>query len=139
MILPLKGTVFASLANRDKRAMIFPIKRLAKLGFDIIATEGTAETLRRTGVDARVIGKFSEGGRSVVDLIEAGEVDLILNTPTGISARGDGYEIRTAAVSHGIPCITTLPGILAAIQGIEALRQAEGDVKSLQDYHQVLG
>ena len=138
MILPLKGTVFASLANRDKRAMIFPIKRLAKLGFDIIATEGTAETLRRTGVDARVIGKFSEGGQSVVDLIEAGEVDLILNTPTGISARGDGYEIRTAAVSHGIPCITTLPGILAAIQGIEALRQADGDVKSLQDYHQVL-
>ena len=138
MILPLKGRVFCSLANRDKRAMIFPVKRLAQLGFDIVATAGTAETLQRAGVDAEIIGKFSDGGPSVVNRIEDGEIDLVLNTPTGIGARADGYEIRTAAVSHGIPCITTLPGILAAIQGIEALRQSDGDVRSLQDYHREL-
>ncbi|CAN5358359.1 carbamoyl-phosphate synthase large subunit [soil metagenome] len=138
MVLPLRGTVFCSLANRDKRAMIFPVKRLAELGFDVLATVGTAATLRRAGVDARVIGKFSDGEGSVVDLIESGDVDLILNTPTGIGARADGYEIRTAAVSHGIPCITTLPGILAAIQGIEALREDGGTVTPLQDYHLLL-
>jgi carbamoyl-phosphate synthase large subunit len=138
MILPLEGTVFCSLANRDKRAMIFPIKRMAELGFEVLATAGTAETLRRAGVDARVIGKFSDGEGSVVDLIEDGAVDLVLNTPTGIGARADGYEIRTAAVTHGIPCITTLPGILAAIQGIEALRADGGSVAPLQAYHLLL-
>jgi carbamoyl-phosphate synthase large subunit len=138
MVLPLEGRVFCSLANRDKRAMIFPIKRLAELGFDILATVGTADTLRRAGVEATVVGKFSEGGGSVVDLIEDGTVDLVLNTPTGIGARADGYEIRTAAVGHGIPCITTLPGILAAIQGIESLRVDGGAVMPLQAHHQTL-
>ncbi|MGI9018851.1 MAG: carbamoyl-phosphate synthase large subunit [Euzebya sp.] len=139
MILPVTGTVFCSLANRDKRAMIFPVKKLAELGFTILATVGTAETLRRAGVDAQIVGKYSDGGRSVVDLIGEAQVDLILNTPTGIGARADGYEIRTAAVSHGIPCITTLPGILAAIQGIEALRTDGGDVMPLQAHHRLLG
>jgi carbamoyl-phosphate synthase large subunit len=139
MVLPLGGTVFCSLANRDKRAMIFPVKRLAELGFRVLATAGTAETLRRAGVATTVVGKFSAGGGSVVDLIEAGEVDLVLNTPTGIGARADGYEIRTAAVSHGVPCITTLPGILAAIQGIEALRTGDAGVAPLQHHHLALG
>jgi carbamoyl-phosphate synthase large subunit len=138
MVLPLEGTVFCSLANRDKRAMIFPIKRLAELGFRVVATAGTAETLRRAGVATTVVGKFSDGAGSVVDLIEDGQVDLILNTPTGIGARADGYEIRTASVSHGIPCITTLPGILAAIQGIEALRVDGGTVAPLQEHHLAL-
>ncbi|MEX2100805.1 MAG: carbamoyl-phosphate synthase large subunit, partial [Acidimicrobiia bacterium] len=136
MVLPSKGTVFASIANRDKRAMIFPIKRLADLGFAVLATEGTAETLRRAGVDAEVVRKYSEGGPNVVDRILAGEVDLVLNTPTGGSgARADGYEIRTAAVTHGVPCITTMSGILAAIQGIEGLRANAVTVRSLQEYH----
>jgi carbamoyl-phosphate synthase large subunit len=135
MVLPTKGTVFASIANRDKRALIFPVKRLAELGFTVLATEGTAETLRRAGVDAGVVAKFGEGHPNVVDRILAGEIDLVLNTPMGSGPRSDGYEIRTAAVSHGIPCITTLSGILAAIQGIEALRANGVGVKSLQDYH----
>ncbi|CAN5879993.1 carbamoyl-phosphate synthase large subunit [soil metagenome] len=140
MVLPEKGTVFVSIANRDKRALIFPVKRLADLGFEILATEGTAETLRRSGVAAQVVTKHSErrahGGTSIVDRIEAGDVDLVCNTPRGgIGPRADGYEIRTAAVRHGVPCITTLSGILAAIQGIEALRSGTVGVRSLQHYH----
>ncbi len=134
MVLPTKGTVFCSIAGRDKRAMIFPVKRLAELGFDVLATEGTAETLRLAGVQAVVVRKFSEGSPNVVDRILAGEVDLVLNTPEGGGPRADGYEIRTAAVSNGIPCITTLSGILAAIQGIEALRANTVGVRSLQSY-----
>jgi carbamoyl-phosphate synthase large subunit len=135
MVLPTKGTVFASIANRDKRAMIFPVKRLADLGFAILATEGTAETLRRAGIDAEVVRKFSEGGPNIVDRIAAGGVDLILNTPMGSGPRSDGYEIRAASVEHGVPCITTMSGILAAIQGIEALRAGSVGVRSLQEYH----
>jgi carbamoyl-phosphate synthase large subunit len=142
MVLPTKGTVFCSIANRDKRAMIFPVKRLAELGFDVLATEGTAETLRRAGVRAEVVAKVSEapaGVATVVDRIVAGDVDLVLNTPMGGSGpRTDGDAIRTAAVSHGVPCITTLSGILAAIQGIEALRANAIDVRSLQSYHRAL-
>ncbi|MDP8977882.1 MAG: carbamoyl-phosphate synthase large subunit, partial [Actinomycetota bacterium] len=138
MVLPSKGTVFASIAGRDKRAMIFPIKRLSELGFAVLATEGTAQTLRRAGVHAEVVRKYSEGEPNIVDRIVAGEVDLVLNTPRG-SGRADGYEIRTAAVSNGVPCITTMPGILAAIQGIEALRANAVDVRSLQAYHAARG
>ncbi|HWB70851.1 MAG TPA: carbamoyl-phosphate synthase large subunit, partial [Egibacteraceae bacterium] len=92
MVLPSKGTVFASIANRDKRAMIFPIKRLAELGFQVLATEGTAETLWRAGVRAEVVRKFSAGSPNVVDRIVAGEGDLVLNTPMGSGPRADGYE-----------------------------------------------
>ena len=136
MVLPTKGTVFCSIASRDKRAMIFPVKRLAELGFEVLATEGTAETLRLAGVQAVVVRKFSEGSPNVVDRILAGDVDLVLNTPKGGGGpRVDGYEIRAAAVLNGIPCITTLSGILAAIQGIEALRENTVGVRSLQYYH----
>jgi carbamoyl-phosphate synthase large subunit len=85
------------------------------------------------------VRKFSDGGHTIVDRITAGEVDLVLNTPAGAGPRADGYEIRTAAVSHGVPCITTMSGILAAIQGIEALRSGSLGVRSLQDYHRELG
>jgi carbamoyl-phosphate synthase large subunit len=137
--LPVRGTVFVSVANRDKRAAIFPVKRLADLGFRIVATAGTAQVLRRNGVIAEVVGKFSEGGSSVVDLIAAGEVDLVLNTPWGSAGnsgpRVDGYEIRTAAVSAGIPCLTTVQAAAAAVQGIEALINGQVGVRSLQDFH----
>ncbi|MPZ87269.1 MAG: carbamoyl-phosphate synthase large subunit [Nitriliruptorales bacterium] len=135
MVLPTKGTVFCSIANRDKRAMIFPVKRLAELGFTVLATEGTAETLRRSGVHAEVVRKYSEGSPNIVDRILAGGVDLVLNTPMGPGPRADGYEIRTAAVSRGVPCATTMSGMLAAIQGIEALRAGAVGVRSLQAYH----
>jgi carbamoyl-phosphate synthase large subunit len=134
--LPTKGTVFVSIANRDKRAAIFPVKRLSDLGFRILATSGTAQVLRRNGVDAEVVGKFSDGPGNVVERIIAGEVDLILNTPWGKSgARVDGYEIRTAAVQAGIVCLTTTQAFAAAVQGIEEISRGEVGVRSLQDLH----
>jgi len=135
--LPTKGRVFVSVANRDKRAVLFPVKRLADLGFEVLATEGTAEVLRRNGVHATVVGKHSHGlGDDIVPKILAGEVDLILNTPFGVGARLDGYEIRTAAVARGIPCITTVQGAAACVQGIEALLRGDIGVTSLQEHHQ---
>ncbi|TKJ33783.1 carbamoyl-phosphate synthase large subunit [Blastococcus sp. CCUG 61487] len=140
--LPTEGTVFVSLANRDKRGAIFPVKRLADLGFRILATAGTAQVLRRNGVTAEVVGKFSEGPGNVVEAILAGQVDMVVNTPFGAPGnsgpRLDGYEIRTAAVSAGIPCITTVQGLGAAVQGIESLRQGGIGVRSLQEVHAAL-
>ena len=137
--LPTSGTVFVSVANRDKRAMIFPVKVLADLGFAVLATEGTAEVLRRNGVTATVIGKHSHGnGDDVVPRILAGEVDLVVNTPFGVGARRDGYEIRTAAVSRGVPCITTIQGAAACVQGIQALVRGDIGVRSLQEHHRLL-
>jgi len=137
--LPTKGRVFVSVANRDKRAMLFPVKRLADLGFEVLATEGTAEVLRRNGVPTTVVGKHSEGkGDDVVPMVLAGEIDLIVNTPWGVGARVDGYEIRTAAVTRGVPCVTTVQGAAAAVQGIEAMVRGDIGVRSLQEHHQLL-
>ena len=137
--LPTKGKVFVSVANRDKRAMIFPVKRLSDLGFEILATEGTAAVLRRNGVPVSVVGKHSIApAQSVVPMVLAGEIDLIFNTPFGIGARLDGYEIRTAAVTRGVPCITTIQGAAACVQGIEALVRGDIGVRSLQEHHAVL-
>jgi carbamoyl-phosphate synthase large subunit len=134
--LPVKGTVFVSIANRDKRSAIFPVKRLYDLGFRILATAGTAQVLRRNGVDVEVVGKFSDGPGNVVEKILAGEVDLVLNTPWGSGGpRLDGYEIRTAAVQAGIPCLTTVQAAAAAVQGIEEIARGEVGVRSLQDLH----
>jgi carbamoyl-phosphate synthase large subunit len=142
--LPVSGTAFVSLANRDKRHMVFPVKRLAEMGFSILATQGTASILRRHGVDATVVRKHSSGVGSdgeptVVTRILAGEVDLVINTPSGTtpggSPRRDGYEIRTAAVAANVPCITTVQGLAAAVEGIEAIRHSEMGVRSLQDWH----
>jgi carbamoyl-phosphate synthase large subunit len=138
--LPTKGRVFVSVANRDKRHLVFPVKRLADLGFEVLATEGTAEVLRRNGVVATVVRKNSEGRGpagepTVVDRIHAGEVDLIVNTPFGNSGpRLDGYEIRTAAVRRGVPCVTTVAGLAAAVHGIEAIIRGEVGVRSLQEH-----
>ena len=137
--LPTTGTAFVSVANRDKRAMIFPVKRLADLGFEILATDGTAEVLRRHGVTSSVVrkhgeGRSPEGEPTIVQRILAGEVDLIVNTPFGVGPRVDGWEIRTAAVASNIPCITTVQGLGAAVQGIEALLRGEIGVRSLQEY-----
>jgi carbamoyl-phosphate synthase large subunit len=137
--LPESGTAFVSVANRDKRSMIFPVKRLADLGFEIVATPGTADILRRNGVPARVLRKQHEGRGpagepTTVDAIMAGEIDLIVNTPFGVGPRVDGYEIRTAAVTRGVPCITTVQGLAAAVQGIEAVRGGQIGVRSLQEH-----
>jgi carbamoyl-phosphate synthase large subunit len=134
--LPTSGRVFVSIADRDKRAMVFPVLRLADLGFEVLATEGTADVLRRHGVAATVVRKHYEGGETIVDRILAGDVALIINTPYGNSGpRVDGYEIRSAAVARGIPCITTVQGAGAAVQGIEAMKAGRIGVRSLQDAH----
>ncbi|HEU4513957.1 MAG TPA: carbamoyl-phosphate synthase large subunit [Nocardioidaceae bacterium] len=141
--LPTEGRIFVSVANVDKRHMIFPIKRLADLGYEILATEGTAEVLRRNGVPAEVVRKHSEGPGddghpTIVGRILDGDVRLIVNTPHGTTKGGsprlDGYEIRTAAVIANIPCITTIQGLAAAVQGIEAVRAGNIGVRSLQDW-----
>jgi carbamoyl-phosphate synthase large subunit len=128
--------VFVSIADRDKRAMVFPVLRLADLGFEVLATAGTADVLRRHGITATVVRKHYEGGETIVDRILAGDVDLIINTPYGNSGpRVDGYEIRSAAVARGVPCITTVQGAGAAVQGIEAMKAGRIGVRSLQDAH----
>ena len=137
--LPTQGTVFISVANRHKRAMIFPCKRLADLGFRILATEGTADVLRRNGVRAEAVRKHSEGRGpdgepTIVDLILAGEVDMVVNTPTSQEARADGYTIRTATTSMDKPIITTVQQLAAAVQGIEALGDKVVRVMSLQEH-----
>jgi carbamoyl-phosphate synthase large subunit len=141
--LPVKGRAFVSIAGKDKRSMIFPVKRLADLGFEILATQGTGEVLRRNGVRATIVRKHSDGPGpdgepTIVDRILDGQVDLIVNTPFGspgqAGPRLDGYEIRTAAVRRGIPCVTTVQGLAAAVQGIEAITRDEVGVRSLQEH-----
>ncbi|NJP33811.1 carbamoyl-phosphate synthase large subunit [Micromonospora thermarum] len=137
--LPTGGRIFVSVANRDKRGMIFPIKRLADLGFEIVATAGTAEVLRRHGIACEQIRKHYESGEGedAVSMILGGDVALVVNTPqgSGASARSDGYEIRSAAVTADIPCITTVPGAAAAVMGIEARIRGDMQVRPLQDLH----
>ncbi|HKE54909.1 MAG TPA: carbamoyl-phosphate synthase large subunit [Actinomycetota bacterium] len=133
--LPTEGTVFVSVANRDKRSIVYPAKRLADLGFRVLATRGTAAVLERAGVAVTRVPKVSEGERSVVDLIQEAEVDLLVNTPFGRGPRTDGSLIRTAAAQAGIPCVTTLPGLFAALRGIEALMGTTREPRSIQEWH----
>lgn len=142
--LPTGGKVFISIANRDKRTMVFPARVLADYGFEILATQGTAEVLRRNGIQATVVrkhfeGKGPNGEPTVVDMILGGEIDLIVNTPHGSTGGGDsridGYEIRSSAVLTGTPCITTVQGLAAAVQGIAAIRAGSIGVRSLQEWH----
>ncbi|HEY8281323.1 MAG TPA: carbamoyl-phosphate synthase large subunit [Leifsonia sp.] len=134
--MPLGGTAFVSVSDRDKRSIVLPVLRLQQLGFDILATEGTAEVLNRNGIAARVVRKFSEVGTeepSIVDLINRNEVDVVINTPSGRSARADGYEIRAAAVAGDKPLFTTIAELSAAVASVDAIREGF-DVKSLQEY-----
>lgn len=135
--LPTSGKVFVSVANRNKRNSIIYVKMLQQLGFEIVSTGGTAEVLRRNGVESQVVAKIAEtaeGQPSIVDMIRDGEINLILNTPSGGQARGDGYEIRAAATSVGCPVMTTVSEFGAAVQAISALRQYSWDVMSLQEH-----
>ncbi|HEV7646865.1 MAG TPA: carbamoyl-phosphate synthase large subunit [Actinophytocola sp.] len=141
--LPTSGRVFVSVANRDKRAMVFPVKRLADLGFEILATAGTAEVLRRNGIPCTEVRKHFEtprnGEPNIVEIIRDGGVDMVINTPYGNPGpRVDGYEIRTAAVSRDIPCVTTIQGAAAAVHGIEALIRQDIGVESLQSLQATL-
>lgn len=135
--MPLEGTVFISVADSDKRAVILPAHRLQELGYDLVATEGTAEILARNGIAVRVVSKYSEtqesGGTNVVDLINAGEIDIVVNTPSGGSARADGYEIRAAAVAGDKALFTTMAVLGAAVSALPVLREGFA-VRSLQEY-----
>jgi carbamoyl-phosphate synthase large subunit len=139
--LPTGGKIFVTVANRDKRSMVFPVKRLADLGFEIVSTEGTGQVLRRYGIDCTIVPKhFEAPGKNAVTLIAEGEIALVINTPqgSGAHARSDGYEIRSAAVTADIPCITTVPGAAAAVMGIEALINGDMAVRPLQELHAAL-
>ena len=141
--VPTEGSVFVSVANRDKRHAIFPVKRLADLGFKVYATEGTAQVLRRNDVDVTVLrketqGPGEDGTKTVVQAIMDGEISLIFNTPLGVSEGGDprrdGWQIRSAAILCDVPCVTTVQGLSAAVQGIEALRRGNLGVRPLQEW-----
>lgn len=135
--LPKEGKVFVSVANRDKRNAIIYVKMLEQLGFEIVSTGGTADVLKRNGVESKVVAKIAEAGedeRTIVDMINDGEINLIFNTPSGGQARGDGYAIRAAATSVGCPVMTTISEFGAAVQAINALREYSWDVMSLQEH-----
>lgn len=135
--MPTSGTVFISVADSDKRAVILPAHRLQQLGFTIVATEGTAEILSRNGIAVQVVEKFSEtqesGAQNIVDLINDGAIDIVVNTPSGGTARADGYEIRAAAVAADKALFTTMAVLGAAVSGMDAADEGF-DVKSLQEY-----
>lgn len=137
--LPQAGTVFISVADRDKRSIVFPVKRLVELGFEILATEGTAAVLRRSGIASRVVRKHSAGRGAageptIVDLITRGEVDMVVNTPSGQGARADGYEIRAATTAADKAIVTTVQQLGAAVQAIDAARSGPFRVTSLQEH-----
>jgi carbamoyl-phosphate synthase large subunit len=133
--LPTSGTAFVSVSDRDKRAIVLPVLRLTQLGFDIVATSGTAEMLARNGIPVRVVAKFNErsGEDTIVELIARNEVDLVINTPSGRSAMADGYEIRTAAVLADKPLFTSMAQVSAAVASIDVSREGM-TVTSLQEY-----
>ena len=134
--LPVEGTVFLSVADSDKPVALEIGRQLTELGFTIVATTGTAKHLAEAGVEAVHVYKVGEGPRPhVVDRIKNGDIDLIINTPIGRSPRADDTTIRTEAVSRAVPCITTMKGATAAVDGIRALKKGILQVKSLQEYH----
>ena len=133
--LPAGGRAFITVADGDKPAATGIATILHDLGFEIVATRGTAQAIRKMGIPAETINKIGEGSPHVVDWIERGEVDLVINTPVGTGARADGWEIRSAAIARGIPCITTMTGGMAAARAIAAARRGEPEVLSLQEIH----
>jgi carbamoyl-phosphate synthase large subunit len=133
--LPTSGAVFFSLADRDKAAGVAAAAEFAELGFDLVATAGTAAAMRAAGVTvAEVVAKLGEDGRHALELIEGGEIDLVINTPRGHGPRADGIEIRKAAAAHGVPLLTTTSAALAAADGIADTARHPLRVRTLQEY-----
>jgi carbamoyl-phosphate synthase large subunit len=133
--LPTEGSIFISVTDTDKPAATQIAARFHDLGFKVIATSGTAQAISGMGVPVRRINKIGEGSPHVVDCIRGGEVELVINTPTGSGARADGYEIRSAAVRQGLPCLTTMTGASAAARAISAQMRGKTEVHALQDLH----
>jgi len=133
--LPQKGKVFISVKNRDKRSIVFIAKKLWELGFRIVATRGTAKALIQNGIPVETVFKVEEGRPNVVDLIKNREIALIINTPSGHKPKRDQVSIRSEAVAHNIPLVTTISGAAASVNGIDAMMKEELQVQSLQEYH----
>ena len=134
-ILPEKGRVFVSVRNKDRRSIIFIAKKLADLGFTLLATTGTSKVLANNGLEVKNVLKIGEGRPNIADLIKNGEIDLIINTPSGKKSHSDQLSLRSLAVMYNVPYITTISGASAAVNGIEFLQKGEIEVKALQDYH----
>ena len=137
--LPKTGTVFVSLADKDKESGLTPARALLQLGFKLIATGGTADFFASNNILAQTVRKNSEGTgplgeRTIVELLNSGEIDLVINTPVGRGTRADGWAIRTAAVQRSIPCITTTAGFSAAVEGIKALQRGDLSVLPIQEW-----
>ncbi|MBI5699440.1 carbamoyl-phosphate synthase large subunit [Candidatus Saganbacteria bacterium] len=133
--LPVKGKVFVSVNNRDKRSIVYIVKKLVDLGFEIAATSGTCSVLKKNGIECALVRKLKEGEPNVLDLVNKGEISLIINTPGDKKTKADESKIRSAAVMHNIPLITTISGAQATVNGIEAYKKKGFSVKALQDYH----
>jgi carbamoyl-phosphate synthase large subunit len=136
-MLPLSGTVFLSVNDFDKSAALKLARDLERMSFRIIATDGTAALCERVGVGVQRVNKVSQGSPHIVDLIQAGEINLIINTPFGAEAHSDGIKLRTAAVRYSVPLITTLSAAQAAVHGIRALRDRELSIRSLQEHYRI--
>ncbi len=133
--LPQKGKVFLSVNDNDKRNIAFLAKKLFDMGFTLICTNGTARTLKANGVKTEIVDKVGEGRDKLIDMIKRKEIHLIINTPSGQKSQADMRVLRSMANVQGIPCITTIQGAWAAVNGIEASREQEFVVQSLQDYY----
>lgn len=137
--MPEQGTVFISVCDRDKRAIAPVALALVNLGYDLMATRGTAKTLRAAGIHCRVVNRISEGGPSVLDAMAAGDVSFIINTPHGHASRGDGVRMRSEAVNRGITLVTALSGATALVQSLSAARHHASEVYALQDLSTLAG
>ncbi len=133
-MLPLGGTVFVSVRNKDKPAVVAPCQRLAELGFKLLATRGTADVLRADGLEVETVNKVLEGRPHIVDRMLSGGVQLVFNTTEGAQAKADSFSLRRTALVIGIPYYTTIAGSRAAVQAIAALIGADLEVASLQSY-----
>jgi carbamoyl-phosphate synthase large subunit len=132
--LPLKGKVFISVKNSDKRNIVIVAKKLCNMNFDIIATNGTWKVLSFSNIKAKMIDKIGEGSSRILELIKNGQIKLIINTPSGKKGQSDMKIIRNLAVRYGVPCITTVQGAKAAVKGIEAMMKGDFQIKSIQEY-----
>ncbi len=133
--IPTKGRVFISVMNKDKRPIVFVAKKLVELGFEIVATKGTAKVLHNSGLPVEIVFKVGEGRPDIVDRIKNGEIQMVINTPSGKKPKADEVAIRSEAVAHNIPCITTLSGAEAVVNGIESLLKKGITIRAIQEFH----
>jgi carbamoyl-phosphate synthase large subunit len=134
-VLPRSGTAFISVNQHDKKNIAKIAADLVAMGFNVIATRGTAQVLRNAGVPVETVYKVNEGRPHIADYVKSGKIALLINTPLGKESFFDERAIRRAAIHYRIPCITTIPGAIAAVAGIRALQRESLDVRSLQEYH----